>query len=221
MMELQKKLENFSTNETEIDSKFKELANDFLYNGYINVRDRFFFFFRAVEFYYHEEKGPIKDPIVYHRNNKDVDGQVPYYPAMTLHSHSSGFDIAFENKKKEIRSSVLIRAYEVYDVKEHCLWCWEVTNGKGKFVRRELGKVSGRKTYNTQSTYLKTFLNGFPMGGNTDITWVNECRKQEKEITVKPYRQGVFRSELETEYIPTTERDNRKWAFWREEDIVL
>ena len=30
MMELQKKLENFSTNETEIDSKFKELANDFL-----------------------------------------------------------------------------------------------------------------------------------------------------------------------------------------------
>ena len=78
MMELQKKLENFSTNETEIDSKFKELANDFLYNGYINVRDRFFIYLRAVEFYYHEEKGPIKDPIVYHRNKYRMEFYMIY-----------------------------------------------------------------------------------------------------------------------------------------------
>ena len=94
---------------------FEELAPVFLYGGYLQVRDDYHLFIRTVEFYYHSEKADgIHDPIVYHRNGRNLH-VVPYFPLMTLHAHASGFDITFENEEGAYRSSALIRAYEVKD----------------------------------------------------------------------------------------------------------
>ena len=63
---------NTVSNETELQSIFKELAPAFLYGGYIQVHDEYRVFIRTVEFYFHSEKeNGIHDPIVYHRNGKD------------------------------------------------------------------------------------------------------------------------------------------------------
>jgi hypothetical protein len=106
---------NTVSNETELQSIFKELAPAFLYGGYIQVHDEYRVFIRIVEFYFHSEKeNGIHDPIVYHRNGKDLE-KVPYFPLMTLNAHASGFDITFESETKEYRASALIRSYEVID----------------------------------------------------------------------------------------------------------
>lgn len=64
-------------------------------------------YIRTVEFYFHSEKpNGIHDPIVYHRNIRDLEGnlmeKVPYFPIMSLHAHSSGYDITFESKVGEL-----------------------------------------------------------------------------------------------------------------------
>ena len=103
-------------------TQFKILAQKMIYGGYIRVRNDYAIFINTVEFYYHEEEGSIKDDIVYHRNGRwewdSQDGNsLPYFPAMTLHAHSSGIDITFEDSEKHYRASALIRKYVVYDIK--------------------------------------------------------------------------------------------------------
>ena len=61
----------------------------------------------TVEFYYHEEDGDVKDPIVYHKNTPD------YFVLGTINTHQSGIDITFENKDAKYRASALIRAFRV------------------------------------------------------------------------------------------------------------
>ncbi len=91
-----------------------------------NKKERYRIFIRTVEFYCHCESGKPKDPIVYHRNGKyfkekkigdrtEYEFEVPYFPLMAFHAHASGIDITFEKKELKLRSSALIRAYEVYD----------------------------------------------------------------------------------------------------------
>lgn len=77
-------------------------------------------------------KDSVKDPIVYHRNNKYVEGDVPYFNPLSLHAHTSGFDITFENEKEKYRASALIRAYEVYDTEKKCFLVYDTQ--KMKFV---------------------------------------------------------------------------------------
>ena len=61
----------------------------------------------TVEFYYHEEEGIVKDPIVYHKNKPD------YFKPGTINAHQSGIDITFENEIAKYRASALIRAFRV------------------------------------------------------------------------------------------------------------
>ncbi len=61
----------------------------------------------TVEFYYHEEEGIVKDPIVYHKNKPD------YFKPGTINAHQSGIDITFESEEGKYRASALIRAFRV------------------------------------------------------------------------------------------------------------
>jgi len=218
MKHLIEQLKNFEknickvSNEVELQVLLKKIAPAFLYGGYIKVRNDYKVYIRTVEFYFHSEKeNGIHDPIVYHRNNKDIE-DVPYFPCMTLHAHASGFDITFESEKEKYRASALIRSYEVKDNEDnYLLWKKEEKKNKNMFVKsKEYG-------YNTQSTYLYALLNGFSLGTDNDIMWIDSPRKQLKDVMEKT-RQNVFQSESEWEYIKKNKCE-RKWAFSRIENV--
>ena len=70
--------------------------------------------------YYHEEAGPIKDYIMYHRKERITsrikefnNGNLPYFEFGSMNLHQSGVDVTFENREKEYRASFLIRSYRV------------------------------------------------------------------------------------------------------------
>lgn len=198
---------NASTNETNLDDYFRVLAPSFLYGGYIQVRNDYRVYIRTVEFYFHSEEKGVKDPIVYHRNGRNLE-VIPYFPLMSLHAHQSGIDITFENEKKQYRASALIRSYEVKNKDEKYL-VWS----KDKFLE------SAEYNYNTQSTYIYDLLNGFALGDENGIRWGDESRAQTKDIIEKT-RQNVYQSEDEMVYKPIKDkRCNRKWSFTREEQV--
>ena len=196
---------NTVSNETELQSIFKELAPAFLYGGYIQVHDEYRVFIRTVEFYFHSEKeNGIHDPIVYHRNGKDFVN-VPYFPLMTLHAHSSGFDITFESEAEQYRASALIRTYEVKD-KDGKYMVWN----KEKSMFEETTEYG----YNTQSTYLYALLNGFSLGNNNNVKWIDAPRKQSSSAMEKK-RQNVYQFDSERNKV----KCNRNWSFTRIEQV--
>lgn len=203
----------------ELTSNFKELAPYFLYKGYYQIGNDYKIYIRTVEFYFHAEKDSIwkeKDPIVYHRNDNAIDGEIPYFPLMALHAHQSGFDITFEDINEKYRASALIRAYEIFDLKNRYFLKYDTS--KLKFI-----KCEERIQFNTQSTYLYCFLNGFD---KDNIKWHNEDRKQNIDLLQKR-RKGVFKSSDEEEYKPLLDSENhkvndeREWSFTRQEDIEI
>jgi len=213
-MKLESILSQFkeSSDEKELQKEFKALAPTFLYGGYIQVREDYHIYIRTVEFYFHSEKNDgIHDPIVYHRNGRILES-VPYFPLMTLHAHNSGFDITFENEVRQFRASALIRSYEVKDMAGNYLK-WE-KNKDGLYMFLKTSDYS----YNIQSTYLYSLLNGFNLGNNNDVKWIDSPRVQSLPLKEKP-RQNVFKSLSELEYIKTNERCNREWSFTREERV--
>ena len=210
-MTLGEKLSNFngSSSESELQNLFSNLAPAFLYGGYIQVRNEYRIYIRTVEFYFHSEKHDgIHDPIVYHRDGRDLD-EVPYFPLMTLHAHTSGFDITFESESGRYRASALIRSYEV-------------KTNDGKYLKwdgtQKLFLASSAYQYSTQSTYLYTLLNGFALDDTICIKWIDAQRGQSADLLIKT-RQNVFQSENEYEYRPTKIRCARKWSFTRQEQV--
>lgn len=202
-----------ANNEADLQNLFYKLAQTFLYGGYIQVRNDYRVYIRTVEFYFHSEKMEgIHDPIVYHRNIRDLEGnvleKVPYFPVMSLHAHTSGYDITFESEIGEYRSSALIRSYEVKDMDgKYLLWDKE----KGLFIKSE------NYGYNTQSTYLYLLLNGFSLSDSNDIKWVNLQRIP--SVPVMDRRSNVFQSKNEWKYIKTSSKCERKWSFTRQEIV--
>lgn len=71
-----------------------------------------------VEFYYHEESGTAKDPIVYHRNREDKPDR-PMFKLGMLNNHISGIDLTFEHYNESLgcvcRASALIRKFKIED----------------------------------------------------------------------------------------------------------
>ena len=117
---------NLSKKYEKLKSSFDRLAKYLMYGGYFFCSSKYDLFITGIEFYYHEEKGDIKDPIVYHRNkskwnkkeNKLETKNVPFFPIGTINPHISGIDITFECPE-EYRASALIRAFVVYDKVKH------------------------------------------------------------------------------------------------------
>ena len=229
-MKLKTVLENFNPSsvdfleeENKVSHPFYGLAEAFLYGGYVAVRDcdgkeRYRIYLRTVEFYCHcesENSKMPKDLIVYHRNERYMDGDVPYFPLMAFHAHASGIDITFENKKLQLRSSALIRAYEVYDVQRDIFLTYDTKSRK--FVECKEAK----KRVNTQSTYLYYFLNGF-IGDS--VKW--EDRESEwkgvKNIKVAP-RKNVFeyneKGDIKEDINGKKIKDERAWSYTRLEDL--
>lgn len=199
--------------ESTLQEKFRELAKIFLYGGYIQVNEDYKVYIRTVEFYFHSEKeAGIHDPIVYHRNGRRLEN-VPYFPLMSLHAHESGFDITFE-KEGEYRASALIRSYEVKK---------NMKDNKGSLYlewdpKKEMFVEYSEYKYNKQSTYLYNLLNGFPLGNDNSIKWIDSPAAITKKITEKT-RQNVYQSESDWEYKKTKKKCERKWSFTREDQI--
>ena len=121
-----------------LEDSFERIAKYLLYKGYFHCSERYNLHITSVEFYYHEENGKIKDPIVYHRNRRKYNRKnstmltetKPYFEIGTLNPHMSGIDITFE-KNEEYRASALIRAFRIYD-KLNNLWLDE--NDRSTYV---------------------------------------------------------------------------------------
>lgn len=134
MNELIVRLSEFQHERTahiKLEESFEKLALYLLFGGFFHCSKRYDLYITSVEFYYHEEEGNIKDPIVYHRNrhkwNKKLNQVVtetrPYFEVGTLNPHMSGVDITFEQPNK-YRASALIRTFKVYDKIEN-IWLEE------------------------------------------------------------------------------------------------
>ncbi len=222
MSTLENELKRFNPDsEAELDIHFMRLAKAFLYGGYISVSDykeeRYKIFIRTVEFYCHyegKEKDLPKDPIVYHRNGHYVEGEVPYFPLMSFHAHASGYDITFENPELKLRSSALIRAYEVYDVLQKTFLHYD--REKKLFVSCN----DSKDRVNKQSTYLYDFINGF---SNNNIKWVDSKWDKSEDLKIKPApRQNVYNYEYDKDkkdWIKQSTKDLRKWSFTRLDEI--
>ena len=219
MISLKDKLKEFAEKDhssvEKLTEAFAELAPYFLSGGYIKVHEDYRVYPTTVEFYFHAETGVVKDPIVYHRNNKYVDGDIPYFPLMTLHAHDSGYDITFENPEKEYRASVLIRAYQIWDINQKSWLKWDAKEQKfRKFIKADITPI------NTQVMFLKFLLNGFSMNGECLVNWVDA-----KELLLIKKEDGRPRKGVDKydEYgvrqkgIP----DKRKWSFSRKEFIKI
>ena len=225
MSTLKEELEGFEPEfESELDNYeldnecFKGLAKAFLYGGYISVPDhekeRYKIFIRTVEFYCHREgneKDLPKDPIVYHRNGRYVEGEVPYFPLMSFHAHASGIDITFEKPNLLLRASALLRAYEVYDVKQEKFLFYDVTD--------KVFKIDDKRRVNKQSTYLYDFLNGF---GGDKIKWVDAPITEQHQDLKPAKRQNVYRYKYDkdkNDWIKQDTKDPREWSFTRLDEI--
>ena len=230
MESLKDKLKQFDPlqkDKKELAGIFENLAKSFLYGGYVSVKDcneeRYRIYLRTIEFYCHYEgdgSALLKDPIVYHRNGRylksEKEGEteeVPYFPLMAFHAHASGIDITFENQELKLRSSALIRAYEVYDVKREKFLIYD--RGDKKFVECE----DEKKRVNSQSTYLYYFLNGF-IGDN--VKWEDDPWSDTKAIKADK-RKNVFKYDEKGDILKENGRkakdEDREWSYTRLEDL--
>lgn len=192
-----------------VTEEFKALAKKFLYGGHFVVGDYFEITIDNVEFYYHEEEqlDPadelILDSIVYHKNSKDR--KVPPFPIMSLHTHQSGIDIAFEDPEGRYRASVLIREFSIID----------------HYNKKE------ESNKDTRSQYLYDYLNGFSIDGNPNyIHWAPEKDftprsmyvGHRKNVFTPEYRSWVQKNKKRVNLDKNNEQrlkelDNRLWAF--------
>lgn len=106
----------------EIADWFRPCAEQILCKGYFLVNGEYIIDLGAIELYYHEEEGEIKDYIMYHisdRTNskiKQFEGELPYFEFGSFNFHLSGVDVTFENPKEKYRASFLIRSYRVLKI---------------------------------------------------------------------------------------------------------
>lgn len=111
-------------NETAVAECFKPCAKG-IFGGYFNIvsKDREYILdIGAIELYYHEEEGLIKDPVMYHTNDNGSYSKyynkkegLPFFNFGSFNLHTSGVDVTFECPKNKYRASFLIRSYRVLD----------------------------------------------------------------------------------------------------------
>lgn len=113
-------INNKKWNENAVAECFEPCAKKILLNGCFLINNEYIIDLGSIELYYHEETGPIKDYIMYHRKERVTsrikefnNGNLPYYEFGSMNLHQSGVDVTFENGEKEYRASFLIRSYRV------------------------------------------------------------------------------------------------------------
>lgn len=137
-----KKVNAKQWNENAVAECFKDCAKQILCDGYFLVNDKYIIDLGAIELYYHEEDGEIKDTKMYHTNAqvpkafkkrldnypnqlplfykvlKENEGYLPYLKKGSFNLHQSGIDVTFENDDNEqdkYRASFLIRSYRMFE----------------------------------------------------------------------------------------------------------
>jgi len=162
---------NFEEKLKNLDDQFRKIAEIMLCKGHLEFGDKKVYI-RDVEFYYHEENGIMKDPIMYHTNDKKE--KKSFFPTGSFHFHVSGVDITFEDEN--YRASALIRGYSEDNPN---------------------GSVEGRPTYlynlfNCLSPFEKTVVK-WAENDNLSTTGIKQtyrqnvplyCKKDEKENVV-------------------------------------
>lgn len=137
-----------TSSEDSINKEFAKLAKTLLYGGHFRVMDSKNIYLEEIEFYYHEENGSIKDPIMYHTNDHaPEDKTLPYFKIGRFNMHASGVDVTFENEEKQYRASFLIRAYSI---------------------------DNGKKIPNSTFIYDDMFFMGIPTDEPIEIEWVED-----------------------------------------------
>ena len=193
--------ENERTEES-IAKCFEPCAKEILSKGYFLINNSIIIDIGSIELYYHEEKGKIKDYIMYHTNDKGSHsifskdtGKFPYYKIGAFNFHQSGIDVTFE-KEGEYRASFLIRSYRVLHAVD------------------ELYKES---VYDAHSTHIYDDM--FPYGLSFDkenctkIEWV-ECEEKDHIEPERKTRLNVAEFEVIGEY-----KDHRPKTQKRKVDI--
>ena len=112
--------------EDNLTQQFELLDRKLLWGGHFEVSCNGHLirsvYLHTIEFYYHEEYGPVKDYIVYHRNPEKKNIIFPPFRIGSLNAHQSGIDITFEDWRNadnpKYRASALIRAVKVKDAYE-------------------------------------------------------------------------------------------------------
>ena len=213
-IELEKVLDDFKKKQKDLkpndeDARIKKLSELFepiakhlLCGGCFEVKsgDKLIrrIFPYTVEFYYHEEEGIVKDPIVYHKNKPD------YFKPGTINAHQSGIDITFENEDAKYRASALIRAFRVKEGDD-------INSAyKNDYIRTSYAKS---KDVEYRSTFIYDYLlTNIPMP--IRIEWVS----LDTGINVEPikgYRVNVYKYDSKQER--AKELDRKPWAFSLEE----
>ena len=209
-----------------LEDDFVLLAKKFLYGGYLMVGNDYRIEISIVEFYYHEEeKGNINgiyDYIVYHRNGRYPGDPVPSFQTMSLHAHTSGYDITFEDPAGRYRASALIREYAVWDCHANQYIKWNSKeNGDGYY-----DKLSDDPIYDDRSQNLYYYLNGFELNGNgNEIRWEPiEDVSYDAEPIYRGHRKNVFMlnedgsKKIENKEI---ELDEKQCAFSKRENTIV
>jgi hypothetical protein len=144
---------------------FFPCAKNVLLNGYFLINEKYIIDLGAIELYYHEEEGNIKDHIMYHTNEHtsksrvfDLEGGFPYFKFGSLNLHQSGVDVTFENPQKRYRASFLIRAYRVLKKEEDLNNCQELYDGCSTHLFDDM------------------FYDGVLSGDSSKIKWI-KCNK--------------------------------------------
>ena len=206
-------------NENAVAKCFEPCAKEILLNGYFLVKNKYAIELGSIELYYHEENGPIKDYIMYHREgrvNSRIKGYnrglLPYFDFGTLNLHQSGVDITIENEKEKYRASFLIRAFRVL---------------------KEGDNVSnGQLIFDTRSTFIfdELFYSGIHWGQSTEpvIKWVSRNNNTENIELLKKPRRNVYKygepifNQDKGIWVDNKlkEKDFRTWQFIRPDAIL-
>lgn len=202
--------------ENALEEDFVLLAKKLLYGGHL-VCGNYQIKIQLVEFYYHEEeamgnKPRIQDTIVYHRNGRYPGKTVPAFPIMSLHAHTSGYDITFEDPKSRYRASALIRAFTIKDTDGMYIKWKAKDKGEGSFELQE------KPFYDNRSQYLYYYLNGFQIDGNgNQIQWIPTTDNVNYDTC------QLYRGRRKNVYIDESKTvlDDRQWAFANTDKEVI
>jgi hypothetical protein len=165
----------------------------------------------TVEMYFHEEDGPNKDYIVYHKNEENANTErlnknkdIEYYKPGVLNTHYSGIDITFESKDYRFRASALIRAFRVENDITSKVTGVQYKNGKN--VKEY---IDDRSTYVYDALFSQfdIFDDGF------SVKWVDGNTKDINSIITNK-RKNVKKYDNTTgKKITPEEDDERQWSF--------
>lgn len=208
---------------------FKPCAEEILCNGYFLVNNKYIIDLGAIELYYHEEEGDIKDYIMYHINDNPKNkskvkikenGVLPYFKMGRFHFHQSGIDVTFENGEegKKYRAAFLIRSYRVLEA------------DNGKYPENDDTKYDPHSTHIFDDMFYGGVSLGESMGNeikwkpfkkrekndieliarvNVPIMYMTDGGKIEKKESVDSKSEGETIKSGKKTYV----KDTREWQF--------